>query len=107
MQSYSLPSAQYISLTLGASGTEYVAPADGYILLCQELTAGAYIAIIYLDTGKAPYQGNSRPSNNTTLGIIVPIRKGAKWAVEYSSAPTPRDWSAYQFIYAVGSAPQS
>ena len=33
----SMPSHTYDTLTLGASGTTYTAPADGYFLICKTL----------------------------------------------------------------------
>ena len=101
LQSYSLPGNQYIDLTLGASGSRYTAPADGWFYF----TKGG-------DTGKWTYIGNETTGNRTSLipttgadpSVIFPALKGNIVRIDYN---TTKEAEHFRFYYAVGSAPQS
>lgn len=104
LQSYSLPSSSYVGLTLGASGTEYVAPADGWFYIDKlqsgyenvlafaypEIVNGAYIFSSYLRC----------VGNNYSQQISIPARKGQPVICNYDGNGTCR---LFRFYYAQGS----
>ena len=99
LQSYSLPSAQYIDLTLGASGSIYTAPADGYFYLAMDPSANAqYINI------EAGAMGTRVHSSLTSFDIkaFLPVKKGYRVYITYNTGGTI---NRFRFIYANGSQP--
>lgn len=93
------PSAIFKTLTLGASGAEYVAPADGYV----------YCSFIPTATGRALLQSlTTSISARTmikTIGDVfdgfIPVAKGDKYTVRYDGG-TPNA-IIFKFIYVKGS----
>ena len=87
----SMPSGKYIDLTLGASGTTYTAPANGWFYL-NGPSGGS----------SSGYIGNNdmgiMTSSNSSFGlnVIFPVRNGDVVTILYSTATTLR------FIYAQG-----
>ena len=113
LQSYSLPSSQYTNLTLGASGTKYTAPADGWVYFAKKLGASWYES--GLNTLIDPQGSGSSVENRFTAvkstgydsaaGFnILPVNKGQVFTATYNATGNT---IAFKFIYAVGSAPQS
>ena len=100
-----MPSSRYIDLTLGASGTEYTAPANGYIGLAtfNPNTTGSYQAYIaiYAENG-VDILGriNVCTINYYTGGCMQPIKKGQKFIYYYESNVQTH---LFRFIYAEGS----
>lgn len=97
-----MPSDTYIDLTLGASGTSYIAPADGYVSISKVVGGDWYYLAIDLYN-----------SNNVMIGsifadcyrtspatVFVPVYKGQKFVVGYN-AYGATNW--FRFIYAQGS----
>lgn len=96
---WAMPSNTYIDLTLGASGTTYTAPADGYV------------AVVYNTVGTFSYCHIFNPTNafgttgvygiDSLLGIlqILPVRKGGTYRIDYGSLT----FTSFRFFYAVGS----
>ena len=91
-----MPSAVSDSLTLGASGASYTAPADGYVYFNKTATAsGQYIDI----------RGNIRitvysSAASQPLRAWLPVRKGSSFDVFYTAEGNV---SAFAFFYANGS----
>ena len=99
-----MPSNKYIDLTLGASGTEYVAPANGWFyidklqsgyenvlaLAYPEMVNGAYIFSSYLRC----------VGNGYSQQLSIPVRKGQPVKCNYDGNGTCR---LFRFYYAVGS----
>lgn len=99
---WSFPSDKYIDLTLGASGTTYTAPADGYYRLTMKQSAAEQYAYL------ASYTTNDEPILSTTsktatgkdsLSTWIAVHKGQKVKAVYN-APEKR---VFRFIYAEGS----
>jgi len=89
---------KYTALSLGASGTNYTAPANGYfcIAITTNSTGGLYI-----------YRGNNVRYGQSVLyssgqwvESFIPVNKGDKIAIQYNGTPSG---SYFYFIYAVGS----
>ena len=98
LQSYSFPSNKDINLTLGASGTSYVAPADGYYYLCKESTqAGQYIQL----DGTFTIMSSAVWASQWCY-VYMFAREGQTITVSYNNGGNT---IAFKFIYAVGSAP--
>ncbi len=96
---WSMPSSRYIDLTLGASGSTYTAPANGYLYLKKNYTAkNQYIWFKY-------YYANSIMditfwgSETGFIGASVPVREGSKMEIWYGAAG---DTIEFRFIYAEG-----
>ena len=96
------PSDTFENLTLGASGTEYIAPADGYVHLGKKATTGGQSIGMYpRDVNNVELGGIKAISyTNDYMYIFLPVRKGQKYRVYYS-ADGALDW--FRFFYAVGS----
>ena len=94
--SWSMPSSTSDSLTLGASGSSYQMPADGYLCIGKEATAG----------GQYIYMGGSCAVQVWSAGAgyiqtFTPVRKGQTIYVNYTAAGT---LAHFKFVYAVGAA---
>lgn len=107
--SWGFPSNRYIDLTLGASGSTYTAPANGWI--CVEKQANA--ANQYISGGEPkPGQNGSAYSERISYitsysslislapTIFFPVRKGSTYFINYIAGG---DTLIFRFIYANGS----
>lgn len=99
-----MPSDKYIDLELGASGTTYTAPADGYYRLTMKQSAAEQYAYL------ASYTPNDEPILSTTsktatgtdsLSTWIAVHKGQTVKAVYN-APEKR---VFRFIYTIGSEP--
>lgn len=92
-----MPSNKYIDLTLGASGSTYTAPADGYFY--SGISTNSQKGWIIMDAKL------SAASYGVEIGNFVrawlPVKKGEEIRVEYSNGQN----GVLKFIYAVGSSP--
>lgn len=93
-----MPSDAYDNLTLGASGTTYTAPADGYIYIHKNASASSqYLEIILTAIMAARIYATS---SSDILKICIPISKSQSFTVNYSLGGTT---NTFRFIYAFGS----
>ncbi len=99
-----MPSNKYIDLELGASGTTYTAPADGYYRLTMKQSAAEQYAYL------ASYTTNDEPILSTTsktatgtdsLSTWIAVHKGQTVKAVYN-APEKR---VFRFVYTIGSEP--
>ena len=95
--SWSMPSDTYTDLTLGASGTTYTAPANGWYYIRKERSDGQYL--LFNNTTKG-YCVNNAPDIAHTIYNIFPVCKGDVVSITYSASGTTH---AFRFYYAVGS----
>ena len=102
-----MPSDQYIDLDLQASGTEYIAPDNGYYFLYMSATSnGQYVGLFDIKNS-----GGGTADENINYGVLssdfaginpmvmLPVKKGDIVMVWYN-APTKK---IFRFIYAEGS----
>ena len=97
----SMPSSKYIDLTLGASGTTYTAPANGWFVIHNEVSGNnvyftaritlpdhGFVIPIWTEGGSIPVR------------VTVPCRAGSILIIQYNCKinSTPR----FRFIYAQG-----
>ena len=96
----SMPSEKHIELTLGASGTTYDAPADGWFylnLIAQNLSNFS----LYNSTSLYGV-GDVVGGQNYAMQLLLPCKKGDIVRTEYQLAPNSY---GFKFIYANGSQP--
>lgn len=94
--SASMPSDKYIDLTLGASGTSYTAPADGWFDFRKGGNTGEFAKLTStIETG------NTLPANGV-VSLYLPVKKGDVTTFNYSLSGTTY---IFRFIYSVGSQP--
>lgn len=92
-----MPSNQYIDLTLGADGSTYTAPADGYLYLAKNSTAsGQRIRFFNATTLGATVCWSSGIQN---LEIMMPVAKNDAIRIIYSADGIT---NSFKFIYANG-----
>lgn len=102
-----MPSSRYVDLTLGASGTKYVAPANGYFFISK--IAGQdfyYCQLIALKDPNSPLEYNNMLHHTfvsdyrtSPCTCILPVKKGDTVAVDYNATGVT---NLFRFIYAEG-----
>ena len=98
----SMISNKYVDLTLGASGTSYIAPANGYVTISKIVatTSSAsvfrYVMITNTTTGVS-YSTSGNYMYHLTLD--VPVRKGDSYEIYYDATGTT---NYFKFYYAEG-----
>ena len=90
-----MPSGRYIDLTLGASGSTYIAPANGYFSI--EGVNTIYCEIYNNSSGGMHSVSTSLDNSFRACGCIMPCKKGDSVLVYYNS--TVR---TFRFVYAEG-----
>lgn len=93
---WGFPSTYSHIYTLGASGTEYVAPADGWFYYNKGATSGQAIALQNNTNG---LMIRTTTSYTTALAVFLPASKGDKVKVLYNATGTG---NTLMFIYANG-----
>lgn len=90
----SMPSSKYIDLTLGASGTTYTAPANGWFSMSGRQSGGTFSAT----TSDMIYSRNAFNGDHY-FGVYVPVKSGQILTINYNVAVTE---PVIVFIYAEG-----
>lgn len=93
----SMPSGTHISLTLGASGTSYMAPADGYLQLNKYAGASGE----YMEFSGILNIATVASFNGQLLCMYKPVVKGEIIQINYNLTGTT---SRFRFFYANGAA---
>ena len=89
-----MPGKKYINLTLGASGTVYTAPANGYFTLAKMANNGQHI---YMSNGRISVQ--SWVSTTGYIQSFLPVQKGDSLNIGYTATG---DTAFFRFVYAQG-----
>ena len=96
---YAMPSDTYVDLTLGASGSTYTAPANGWFsFYCIKSVAGY---TLLQNTANRFIVESRTTANNTGCGVCIPVRKNDVVVMDYDGTNTNTQW---RFYYAEGSA---
>lgn len=91
----SLPSNRYIDWTLGATGTSYTAPANGWLHVSKASTASnQYITAIHSTRQDIVWSASAQVQY-----LLSPCIKGEVVRVDYTVAGAT---SVFRFIYAEG-----
>ena len=96
MSGLGMPSSRYIDLTLGASGTTYTAPANGWVYCVGKTTASpCYISVDIPNTfcGINGFEANQ----DLTLNQIA-VEAGTLFGVRYGNVTL----TLLRFVYAQG-----
>ena len=98
-----MPSDKYIDLTLGASGTKYTAPADGWYYIEANVPTKGY-KIRLENSNPTAYKSQVRATNANEFCCcpMLLIKKGDSAVVTYDGTLTN---VRFIFIYAVGAEP--
>ena len=91
-----MPSSKYIDLTLGASGSTYTAPADGWFAMAKTAGSDFYYVMLSVAEGQQDFREAYRTSRCTPC---VAVRKGDVVYVEYNATGVTH-W--FRFLYAEG-----
>ena len=92
-----MPSNRYTDLTVGANGSVYTAPADGYFVLRATTTAvGEYLETINMTNGLDSLIQSG--GVGLDVSVFMPVSKGQIITIYYSTN-TP---NTFRFIYANG-----
>lgn len=92
-----MPSNRYIDLTLGASGSSYTAPANGYFVVTATSTSASRALVIF-EKSHGICNGDHSYSSETGLLCFVPCQKGKSTSLIYGGATITGLW----FVYAEG-----
>lgn len=95
-----MPSSQSVDLTLGASGTTYTAPADGYVTcILRMFTSWSNICLKI--NGVNFYYGYA--NGTISIGSTLPIKKDDTLTVTYDNDTYTPEKDTFKFYYTVGS----
>ena len=90
------PSSKYIDLTVGASGTTYIAPMNGYLYCSGHADASpAYISI---DIPNLQYCGINGDEGQDLTTNQIALKIGDKFTLRYSNTTI----NAFRFVYDEG-----
>lgn len=93
-----IPSSQYTSLTLGATGSTYTAPANGWFVLQKRQGASTYnYNSIKVQDGTLEYKTNVGGNEWALASLVVPVKKGQTVKIDYTTTGLTE---AFKFVYA-------
>lgn len=101
LQGFSLPSETYIDLTVGASGTEYTAPADGWYYMKGNANASGASIEMHNKSNSMMALNRHYNTSNWPVATFIPTKKNEIIKIYYGTNST----TCFRFIYAVGSQP--
>lgn len=98
---WSAPGKNYVEISLGASGTQYTAPANGWFAFGKRASAvGQYLNVMYDSPSSfGAWSDVSAGASGNILGHLVQVMKNQKVTVNYSAGG---DTTISRFIYANG-----
>lgn len=92
-----MPSSTSIDLTLGTSGSDYVAPANGYFTICKHGTAGQLVAFENLTGGHVTTIVSL--GAETDCRLFIPAKEGDTVRLWWNANGT---LNFFKFVYAEG-----
>ena len=93
---WSMPSNRYIDLTLGASGSKYTAPANGWFVVNTHLTNGRWLHLFNNDNKFFAFSANDF---NVDVACFMPAKKGAKITLSYEGTINTQSYQTFPFIF--------
>lgn len=94
-----MPSEAFDELTVGASGTYYTAPADGYVTSSGTNATSGTWSFVELSGANGVQSRSLASSGALTMRVFIPLRKGERFSLNYQNANNLE----LRFRYAVGS----
>ena len=94
----SMPSSRYIDLTLGASGTEYTAPANGYFYI-DKISASTNQYVNLTNVTKSFELHNQINPTSTAITVFMPVLKNDVITAKYTASGSTK---TFRFYYAQG-----
>ena len=94
----SMPSGRYIDLTLGASGSTYTAPANGWFFASGNWAPDGRLFNVTMDVSAYGVQASTGISGPIFFRVLCPVVKGAIMTMSYTLATIVN----FRFIYAEG-----
>lgn len=98
MANSSMPSGTYKDLTLGASGSTYTAPADGWFII--EKGSGGSGKYMYMSCAESGIAAKVNSASEHGINLFLPVKKGDVISVQYSMTGNT---VFFRFVYAEGS----
>ena len=91
--------SRYVDLELGASGSRYRAPANGWFSFVSERTtaSGQYCRLISLGSGMDFRQSSYASASGQWIEVVLPALRGQNIDVYYTALV-----SKFRFVYAEG-----
>lgn len=93
------PSSRYIDLTFGASGTNYIAPSDGYIYLQTTNNSNSPVFAQLSNSNTGITSQNQLSSSFGTLTLLIYVFRSDSFVLNYSNNI---NCQVFKFIYAQG-----
>ena len=94
--SLSMPSQKYVDLTLGASGTKYTAPANGYVCISMKGNTNSYY--LNIDTHDVYGYNQAGTIVGYSLTQTIPVAKGQSFEILYYNMSL----NFFRFVYTEG-----
>jgi hypothetical protein len=94
---YGMPTGKFINLTLGASGSSYTAPANGWVTVSSN-NSGSYPKSIEIIAVVGAHSYAYSADQSGYLRCYAPVRKNETFSVYYSNMSLDR----FRFHYAEG-----
>lgn len=94
--SWSAPTTQHDDLVLGESGSEYVAPADGYFA-ADKISGGTNTYFGFKNRQTGMWITVPAPTSRNACRCFMPAKKGQTVAAYYNASGTT---NMFRFIYA-------
>jgi hypothetical protein len=94
---WAMPSNTFENLTLGASGSTYTAPANGWYFLIKITNAVNQFVNIYTSVLAVTSQPNI---SGAYIRLYIPVKKGETFTVSYNAGGNTE---LFRFVYAQGS----
>lgn len=93
-----MPSDKWVDLTIGASGTTYTAPADGYFTYMDNSSGVGLACLANWNNGLV--NGINAPASTWIRRVFLPAKKGDVVELLYENGGTSQ---IFRFVYANGS----
>ena len=95
---YPMPSDKYIDLTLGASGTQYTAPANGWFNV-SGLGSSSNLGYVFMWCEETSIRMEAPCSSGLGVNLSLPVKKGDVMTITYAYLKTG---AVLRFTYAEG-----
>lgn len=99
IDSWGKPSTRYTDFAIGATGTAYRAPVNGYARFTYRVANSNDVVGL---SGSNIVSAVRASGANTLLHVTIPVRRGTTFMIEYSSTASATSANLLRFIHAEG-----